>query len=325
MRIGIDLMGSESSPSVLYEAVIQAAQELHDVTFLVFATQNIVDSLPPQPNSSIVFHPVTDVIEMADEPLTAIRQKKNSSLVVGLRLLKKRYLDGFVSAGNTGAYIAGATLTLPLLPGIKRPALLATLPTKTGEVAVIDVGGNVSCKSNHLVQFALMGAAYQRCNQGLATPKIGLLNIGVESKKGTSSVREAYQILQGRAEKDHKHEFIGNVEGREIFQGKADVLVTDGFTGNVLLKSAEGITSFLIEQLQQALKESPKEQRDAVLHFLRYNFDYQEYSGAIVCGVDCVAIKCHGKTSSKGLLNAIKGAVSLVQNGFITQIKEQLK
>jgi phosphate acyltransferase len=123
----------------------------------------------------------------------------------------------------------------------------------------------------------------------------------------------------------YKHEFIGNVEGREVFQGKVDVLVTDGFTGNVLLKSAEGVTSFLIEQLHSVLKDIPKEQRDSVLHFLRYNFDYQEYSGAIVCGVDCVAIKCHGKTSSKGLLNSIKGAVSLVQNGFINQIKEQLK
>ncbi len=321
-------MGSESSPSILYEAVKQAAEELHDVTFIVLATQKVIDSILSQsdnfkPVARIVFHVVTDVIETSDEPIVAIRQKKNSSLVVGLRLLKKHFIDGFISAGNTGAYIACAALTLPLLPGIKRPALLATMPTKTGEVAVIDVGGNVSCKANHLIQFALMGAAYQRCNQGIKSPKIGLLNIGVESKKGTSSVREAYQILQEK--NTAGHQFIGNVEGREVFQGKVDVLVTDGFTGNILLKSAEGMTSLLIEQLRHALKDIPKEQKESILQDIKYNFDYQEYSGAIVCGVDCVAIKCHGKTSTKGLLNSIRGAVTLVHNGFISQIKEQLQ
>jgi glycerol-3-phosphate acyltransferase PlsX len=334
LRIGIDIMGSESSPVILYEAVLQAAQELPNVTFIVFATQAVADSildssLFTSSPARIILQIASEVIEMSDEPLVAFRQKKNSSLALGLRLLKKKYLDGFVSAGNTGALIAGATLTLPMLPGIRRPALLATLPTQTGEVAVIDVGGNVSSKAHHLVQFALMGAAYQRCYQGLASPKIGLLNIGEESKKGTSAVRLAYQLLEERSNADTSSEkklnFIGNVEGREIFQGKVDVLVTDGFTGNILLKSSEGVSSFLIEQLKYAFKDVPKEYCESVLGYLRYNFDYQEYGGAIICGVDCVAIKCHGKSSVKGLLNGIKGAVALVQNEFIAQIKAQLE
>ncbi len=338
MRIGVDLMGSDSSPYILFEAVLQAAQQLRGITLIVFATQTVVDiiwskpSLSPilaQTSSRVEFHIVSEVIEMCDEPLMAIRQKKNSSLVLGMRFLKKKHLDAFVSAGNTGALIANATLSLPLLPSIKRPALLATLPTEKGYVAVIDVGGNVSCKAHHLMQFAQMGAAYQRCCQGIEIPKVGLLNIGVESKKGTSEVRNAYQSLQEwifmhSATTAQKMLFIGNIEGREVFQGKVDVLVTDGFTGNVLLKTSEGVSSFILDHLHQALNDILPQQKQAIVNYFRYHFDYEEYGGAIVCGVDCVAVKCHGKSSVKGMLNGIKGAVDLVKNNFIDQIKQQL-
>ncbi|MBA3722079.1 MAG: phosphate acyltransferase PlsX [Parachlamydiaceae bacterium] len=337
MRIGIDLMGSDSSPDVLFQAVLEASQQLEKTTFIALATQPVIDSILTTPNileklnsnhSKIEFHPVTEIIEMNDEPLIAIRQKKNSSLVVGLKLLKKRLLDALVTAGNTGALIAGATLSLPLLPGIKRPALLATLPTEKGYVAVIDVGGNVSAKANHLVQFAQMGAAYQRCSQGIALPKVGLLNIGGESKKGHSVVREAYQVLQDRmilhGTEKQKMEFVGNTEGREVFQGKVDVLVTDGFTGNVLLKASEGASYFILEHLKFALQDIPTVQKEAVFKYLKYHFDYEEYAGAIVCGIDCVAVKCHGKSSTRAILNGILGASELVRNGFINQIKQQL-
>ncbi len=327
-------MGSESSPTILFESVWQAAQKLPTITFVVLATKTVIDAiwsqdhLPSQLSrcgARIECHAVSDIIEMHDEPIKAIREKKNSSLVVGLRLLKKHHLNAFISAGNTGALIAGAALSLPLLPGIKRPALLATLPTEKGDVAVLDVGGNVSCKASHLVQFAQMGAAYQRCYQGIERPRVGLLNIGVESKKGTSEVRQAYQLLQALAENpSQRMQFIGNIEGREVFLGQADVLVTDGFTGNVLLKASEGVSFFLLDQLRHVLKDLPAEKQASILHDLRHQFDYEEYSGAIVCGVDCVAVKCHGKSSVKGLFNGIMGAISLVQNGFIRQIKHQL-
>lgn len=330
MRIGIDLMGSDRSPSILFKAIEQAAEEFPQVHLVIFITQAALDEILSNSSAHfsfrrahLEFQVVSDVIEMNDEPLLAIRQKKNSSLALGIKLLKKRYLDGFVSAGNTGALIAGATLSLPLLPGIKRPALLATLPTEKGSVAIIDVGGNVSCKAYHLVQFAQLAVAYQRCCEGIEEPRVGLLNIGVESKKGTSEVRQAYQLLQQLGQQG-KMRFVGNVEGRALFQGAVDVLVTDGFTGNILLKTSEGVSSFILHNLKEVLQEVLPEQRSSILRHLHYHFDYDEYNGAIICGVDCVAVKCHGQSSAKGLFKGIQGAIQLVQNGFIHQIKKQL-
>lgn len=331
MRIGIDLMGSDRSPTLLFKAIEQAATEFHHIDFVVFVTQTALDDVLLQSPihqfsrpDQVKFQIVSDVIDMHDEPLVAIRQKKNSSLVLGLKSLKKHHLDGFVSAGNTGALIAGAALSLPLLPGIKRPALLAVLPTEKGSVAIIDVGGNVSYKAHHLTQFAYMGVAYQRCWEGIEQPRVGLLNIGVESKKGTSEVRQAYQLMEAMSEKKDML-FVGNVEGREVFQGAVDVLVTDGFTGNVLLKTSEGVSAFILLQLQAALLEAAPEASQLIIRHLQTRFDYEEYNGAIVCGVDCVAVKCHGQSSAKGFLRGIQRAIRLVENGFTLQIKEQLR
>lgn len=323
-------MGSDCSPALLFKAIEQAAEEFPQVDLIAFVTQAALDEILlqssdyfPSRRAHLEFQVVSDVIEMHDEPLVAIRQKKNSSLALGIKLLKKCYLDGFISAGNTGALIAGSTLSLPFLPGIKRPALLATLPTEKGGVAIIDVGGNVSCKAYHLTQFAQLGVAYQRCCEGIEQPRVGLLNIGVESKKGTSEVRQAYQLLQAMAER-RELLFVGNVEGREIFQGVVDVLVTDGFTGNVLLKASEGVSSFILQQVYAALQDTLPDQRMAISRYLQRQFDYDEYNGAIVCGIGCVVVKCHGQSSPKGLLRGIQRAIQLVQNGFIHQIKQQL-
>ncbi len=323
-------MGSDRSPAYLFKAIEQAAQEFPQVHFVVFVTQAALDEILlqtavpfPVRSAHLEFQVVTDVVEMHDEPLVAIRRKKNSSLAIGIKLLKKRFLDGFVSAGNTGALIAGATLSLPLLPGIKRPALLATLPTQKGAVAIIDVGGNLSCKAHHLVQFAQLGAAYQRCCLGIGQPRVGLLNIGVESKKGTSELRQAYELLQQLSQKGEMM-FAGNIEGRQVFQGAVDVLVTDGFTGNILLKTSEGVSSFILHQLRHTLQDLAPEQCSAILASMQDQFDYEEYNGAIICGIDCVAVKCHGQSSSKGFFRGIEGAIQLVKNGFISQIKNHL-
>lgn len=330
MRIGIDLMGSERSPSILFEAIEQVVADCPEVNFTAFVTQAALDAIlihhPLQKSQlprRLEFQIVADVIEMHDDPIEAIRHKKNSSLVLGMKALKKRQLDGFITTGNTGALIAGATLLLPRLPGIKRSALLATLPTEKGNVAIIDVGGNVSCKAGHLLQFAQMGAAYQKCCQGIVRPRVGLLNIGIESKKGTAEVRQAYQLLMECS--DHKGmEFVGNVEGREIFQGAADVIVTNGFSGNILLKASEGVSFFILQQLKQVLKGTVPEMRDAIFQQLQQQFDYEAHQGAIVCGVDCVMVKCHGQSSPKGLYNGIKGAIGLVHSGFIQEMKQQM-
>lgn len=324
-------MGSDRSPTILFKAIEQAATEFNQIDFVVFVTQTALDDILlhhsthffSRPNQ-LKFEVVADVIDMHDEPLVAVRQKKSSSLILGLKSLRKHHLDGFVTAGNTGALIAGAALSLPLLPGIKRPALLAVLPTERGSVAIIDVGGNVSCKAYHLAQFAYMGVAYQHCWEGIEQPRVGLLNIGVESKKGTSEVRQAYQLMQTMSEKKEMV-FVGNVEGREVFQGAVDVLVTDGFTGNILLKTSEGVSSLILLQLQRALQDIAPEARHSIIHHLEPQFDYEEYNGAIVCGVDCVVVKCHGQSSPKGFLRGIQRGVRLVDKGFIHQIKQQLQ
>lgn len=321
-------MGGDSSPILLFDAVLQAAQSLGaQITWVVFATQSIVDEISQSASSSLIssieFHIAQEVITMDDEPIGAIRRKKNSSLVIGMRLLRKKGLDAFVSAANTGALIAYATLFLPHIAEIKRPALLAVLPTLKGSVAVVDVGGNVSSKSHHLVQFAQMGAAYIRCCHGIPIPTIGLLNIGVESKKGTSNVKLAYQALQELVYPKSLFHFIGNIEGREVFQGKVDVLVTDGFSGNIFLKTSEGVSSFIIDLLKQNLSVH-SEALSSAAKMLNQRLNYEESQGAILCGIDRLVIKCHGSTSTNGMYNALVGAVSLVKNQFITQFKEQL-
>lgn len=329
MRIGIDLMGGERSPVVLFQAIEKAVEQFPQVDLVIFVTQVAFDeaalNFPSHffsKHAHVDFKIVSNVIEMEDEPLTVIRQKRDASLILGIQLLKKQELDGFVSIGNTGALIAAATVSLPLLPGIKRPALLATLPTQKGKVAIIDVGGNVLCKANHLVQFAQLGIAYQCCH-GIKNPSVGLLNIGVESKKGTSEVRQTYELLAKMAQ-EGELDFVGNVEGREIFQGIADVIVTDGFTGNVLLKTSEGVSSFILHQLSLVLADILPNQRASINQNLYHQFDSEEYSGAVVCGIDGVVVKCHGQSSPKGLLKGIEKAVELVQNGFTGQIRDRL-
>lgn len=333
MRIGIDIMGSDNSPTIHFEAILQAIEQLESTSsLLVLATKDTVKELsstmPTAVKSAnqgrIEFYEVESVIAMSDEPLSAIRHKKSSSLVTGIRLLKKRQIDAFISPGNTGALIASSTLSLPMLPNIQRPALLAILPSQKGTFVMLDVGGNVSCKAHHLIQFAYMGAAYQR-SHGISLPKVGLLNIGVESKKGTSELRQAYQILQEKAidEKSCIH-FVGNVEGREIFKGGIDVLVTDGFTGNVLLKSTEGISSFILEYLTEKNKKHPSENLKLSLNGLQKHFSDTEYPGALLCGVDGLVMKCHGNSSAKTMLNTILAAIKLVRKNFLLQIKDEL-
>lgn len=314
-------MGGDTSPDNLFDAVLQA-MKVYDATFtfVVLATHDIIqrvkEKVPsPQMGAQVEFCSAQEVITMCDEPLVSVRRKKGASLVIGMRLLKKRRIDALISAGNTGALLVAATLSLPLLPGIKRPALLATLPTAKGQVAVIDVGGNISCKAHHLIQFAHMGAAYQRCGHGIACPRVGLLNIGVESQKGTQELRHAYQILADSQEEGMA--FAGNIEAREVLKGNVDVLVTDGFSGNVLLKSIEGASAFIMQVLAERKTEEMKECLDE----LHTHFSTEEYPGAILCGVEGVVVKCHGNATARAFFHGIQGAITLVQRQLIEQLR----
>ncbi|MFV0340587.1 MAG: phosphate acyltransferase PlsX [Parachlamydiaceae bacterium] len=333
MRIGIDLMGSDHSPLALFDGVVQAAKMFPAASFVLFVDKESASSLqdllkPLQkfggPLASIQFHIAEQVVSMHDDPMSAIRHKKKSSMILGIKELKRKALDAFITSGNTGALMASATLTLPLLPSVRRPGLLASLPTERAPLAVLDVGSYLLCKAEHLVNFAKIGSVYQRVYNKILKPRVALLNIGSESKKGTAEHQKAYQLLKEEAAKE-EYEFLGNVEGREVFQGKVDVLVTDGFTGNVFLKTTEGVASFILEFLKKSSSAAPSTHLQHLIQELQSHFSYAEYPGAVLLGVDGIVIKCHGAASSKALFNAIKAAIVYVEGDLIEKIKHSLE
>ena len=332
-------MGGDSSPSIVFDAVILALEKLDpSLKLLVIGTKPVIHDLGLKARSllqtkdfvRVKFFQADDFIEMKDDPLIALKQKKKSSIVLGMKLLKKKKIDAFISAGNTGALLASATLLIQKLPSITRPALLAVLPTKKGSVAILDVGGNISSKPKHLLAYAYMGSAYQKCTTGLESPKVGLLNIGQESKKGTSLVREAYHLISQECQKLQTSDsppymqFSGNVEGRQVFEGVVDVLVTDGFTGNVLLKTSEGIADVIFDYLKDSMEGNSSPKIEKTIHSIRSMFHYADYQGALLCGIDGLVIKCHGHSNTKALFNGIKGAVNMIENNLLSQIKSHL-
>jgi phosphate acyltransferase len=314
-RIGVDLMGCDTVPEDLYHAVVQLISEEFPAEIVLFASKEVSREL----DLSLPIVESGAVIRMDDDPILAVRRKKDSSLCQGLRYLKEKKIDAFVSAGNTGALLLAAKTTLKTLPGIDRPALMALLPTEKKEVAVLDVGANLSLKSEHFFQFAAMGIAYQK-SRGIENPTVGLLNIGAEATKGHSQLREAYKQLETLNREGPV--FLGNIEGKDVFRGGIDVLVTDGFTGNVFLKTAEGIAAFILEQLEASSREFSH--LKTALAALRSRFHYTEYPGAILCGVNGIVIKCHGDSTPDTFIKGITGALRLIQHNFLEKIQSQM-
>ncbi len=324
--IGVDLLGSDIPPSDLLESILSYSGQLKsDVRLILFGTSSLFAGIPPSPHGNILFHVVEEIITMQDAPLTAIRSKRNSSLCIGISLLKKGELHAFISAGNTGALIACAKIVLPELPNVQRPALMTLLPTQKNEIAVLDVGANTTYKSEHLVQFATIGAVYQK-SRGTPLPKVGLLNIGSEAKKGTVELQEAYdKLLQLSQAKNPSFAFAGNIEGRDVFHGDIDVLVTDGFTGNVFLKTAEGIAGVILEELNNPLIQECSPATKEIFAEMRQRLHYAEYPGAILCGIDGIVIKCHGNSNAQSLISSITVATRLIHHHFLDHIREALK
>lgn len=304
LKIGVDLMGNDNAPQILLSALKQLTLSSDVVLITIGAPEFASKDLPFEYIST------PEVIEMDEHPLLALKRKKNASIPIGMRLLKEGKLDAFVSAGNTGALVSSAKMILRTLPGILRPALLALMPTKKNPVAVLDVGANVQVKAVHLMQFALFGAAFQKM-RGVKQPKVGLLNIGSEPLKGTSELKIAYNELK----KKENIQFAGNIEGKAVFDGDVDVLVTDGFTGNVFLKTAEGIASLILDKIDGHVIDIKKFQS---LH-------YAEYPGALLAGVRGIVIKCHGYSTPKGFTNAVLGAIELAKERFVQKILNELK
>lgn len=307
LRIGIDLMGNENAPHVLLDFLRDLS--LPDgVALVAVGTAEFERDAKP-----FGYVSAPEVIGMEEHPLLALRKKRNASMSVGLRLLKEGKIDALVSAGNTGALVSSAKMILSTLKGILRPCLLTLMPTKKNPVAVLDVGANIQVKATHLIQFALIGSAYQKI-RGVATPSVGLLNIGAEASKGTSELRLAYHALKTMATPPFR--FTGNIEGKTVFDGDVDVLVTDGFTGNIFLKTAEGIASLILDQLATRIPKSELK--------IFQSLHYSEYPGALLAGVRGIVIKCHGYSTPKGFMNAVLGAALLAKMRFVQKLSNVL-
>ena len=294
-RIGLDILGSDQDSNFLLESLLPGLGHFQQKASLtLFGEKKNRPLLSKAP--FLLFEQASQAILMEDDPILALKEKPDSSIHRGLQALQSGTIDAFISLGNTGALLAASTMKLPALPFIQRAALIAFLPTKKGQMAVLDVGANTQYKSSHLVSFAAMGIACQTV-LGIQKPAVGLLNIGTEPGKGPKELRLAYQELKKKSPL-----FYGNIEAKEAFEGTVDVLVTDGFTGNVFLKTAEGIS-----------------------RLLRPDLDSQAYPGAILCGVEGIILKCHGAFSDKAILCSIEHAIKLVQGNFLQNMKEQLQ
>ena len=260
----------------------------------------------PIRDSDVHFMPADELISMDDHPLTSVRKKKNASLTLGVKLLRDGAIDALVTRGNTGALTAAAKSSLSTFKGIKRPGLLALIPTKNTSVAVLDVGANVQSSADQLYKFAEMGVAFQKV-LGIKNPKVALLNIGEEAMKGREEFRLVNEMLTAA-----KHlNFIGNVEGRDVFQGVCDVLITDGFTGNVFLKTAEGVVEFVTDTLGHSLTDQAK-------------LNYQDHPGAILLGVQGLVLKVHGSSPFSALERAAIWAADLVNAQVVPQVASKL-
>jgi len=307
-------MGSDHSPGELLDALRGLALP-KGVGLLAIGAPDFAKKSP------VPFHAAADFVSMEENPLAALRKKKQASMFVGLRLLKQGKIDALVSSGNTGALVTGAKTILSCLPGILRPAFLALMPTKKRPVAVLDLGANVQCKAAHLIQFALMGAAYLQ-SRGRKNPSVGFLNIGSEPIKGTSELRQAYHHLQTLP--DAGFRFAGNIEGQSVFDGNVDALITDGFTGNVFLKTAEGVASLVLDQITAKLsKEALRGLGEEFLNLQRH-LHYTEYPGALLVGVKGVVIKCHGYATPGAFQNGIREAIDLATINFMETFAKSL-
>lgn len=316
-------MGSDAPARELLKTILLHHELFENPIYLtLFGTSEVFEGIS-SPSPSIYFFPVQEAIYMHELPLAAIRRKPNSSLCIGIRMLKEGHLDAFISAGSTGALMSYAKLHLPSLSALKRPALLTLFPGHQSEIALLDVGASISYKATHLVHFAAMGIAYQK-SRGITYPKVALLNIGSEAKKGTPELRSAYQTLEELSAQNN-FQFIGNVEARNVFQTELDVLITDGFTGNVFLKTAEGIAFNILKMIIEIDQENSSLQLQKVLNELRQKLDYSKYPGALLAGIDKIVIKCHGEGSSLSILSSIHNACQLIKYNFISNVKEQLQ
>jgi glycerol-3-phosphate acyltransferase PlsX len=328
LTIAVDAMGGDHAPQSEVEGAIQAAAELQVNVILVGQEDVVRRELAKHPEATdlpiSVYH-AAEVITMEDSAAKAVRGKKDSSVHVALRLVRDGVAQGVVSAGNTGAVMATAKMIQGMVRGVKRPALASAFPTYTGKpVIMLDVGANVDCTADMLAQFAVMGEVYSRVIFHTRKPKVGLLSIGEEEHKGNELTRAAMPLLKALP-----LNFVGNVEGRDLFEGNVDVIVCDGFIGNVALKVSEGLADMIKKMLQESLAATVTRKlgyvlsREAYREF-RKRVDYSEYGGAPLLGVKGVTIICHGRSNANAIKNAVRVAAEFARGKTNEKIEEEL-
>lgn len=335
MVILLDAMGGDNAPDATIKGAVKAINQIEADIVLIGNEQIInqkVKELYGKDNiseisSKLTIHHTTETIEMEDIPTQAIKHKKDSSMVVGFNMLKEGKGDAFISAGNSGALLTGATLLVGRIKGVDRPALAGILPAYKSRLVLMDCGANTNCKPINLLQFAQMASIYLQTTLGVKNPRVGLLNIGTEETKGNELTKESYQLLKSKA-KDVGVNFIGNVEGRDAFSGNVDIVVTDGFTGNIFLKAVEGLGKFVKRSLSESLKKNLLSKLAALPSLPAINrfaktVDYKEYGGALFLGVKQPVVKAHGSSDEKLFEFTIKQAEQFVKNKAVEKLTEE--
>ena len=330
MRAAVDVMGGDHAPAAILRGCWEAAPLLDgDDKILLVGDEKVIrdglaaSHLEPAAKARFEVVPTTQVIDMDDSPVEAVRGKPDSSISVMCKLAGKGQADVVISAGNTGACVAAAQLRMRTLPGVSRPGIAVVLPTFYGEVVICDVGANITPKPRHLQQYAIMAGAYGSAVAGIEKPRVGLLSIGEEDAKGTTTVKEARKLLRDEPQIN----FVGNVEGRDLFRGVVDVVVCDGFVGNVVLKFTEGLAEGLFKTILTELQEfAPQslEQFRPVMQRIYEKHDWQEYGGAPLLGVGGYCLICHGRSEARAIKNAIRVGKQLVASGVNQKIVEQI-
>ena len=327
-KVVVDAMGSDRAPHPEIDGAMAAARDLKMRVILVGRADVVVPELRrcgwrKDGDKGVEFVEAEEVIGMGESVANAVRRKRRSSMRVGARLVSDGKADGFVSAGNTGAAMATAKMVIGMLPGVDRPALAAMMPTKSGRpTMLLDVGANSECKAHHMAQFAIMGDAYSRSVFGTQRPTVGLMSIGEEEAKGNDLTKEAFPLLRQLQSLN----FVGNVEGRDVFTGQVDIIVTDGFTGNVILKLSEGLQEAVVSMIKRELSASVITKTGAVLarpafQNLKKRLDYAEYGGAPLLGVRKIVVVGHGSSNARAIRNAVRNVKEFSEHGALERME----
>lgn len=326
MKIALDAMGGDNAPLETIKGAVAALEEVSELELVLVGKKEVIEaelSKYKYNKEKIEIVDAREIIEMTDEPVVAVKSKKDSSMNRTLELVKDGTVNASVSAGNTGALITASQLKLKRIKGVLRPAIATMFPNKKGHMLMLDVGATADCKPEFLNQYAMMGSKYMEILLGRKNSKVGLLNIGTEEGKGNEVTREAYNLL-----KENKSiNFVGNVESTEVMNGNIDVVVTDGFTGNMVLKTAEGIGKFILDVIKTEVSKSFIYKLGALLlmpalKVVKSKMDSSEYGGAIFLGLNGISIKAHGNSDAVAIKNAIKVAEKFAKLSFVEEMKK---